>query len=280
MPPNVGLITDQRFEDIFFLDTNIGHAVLYDGNSCLTGNGGATWDCQYVGNALRSVDFINNIGVIGSLDGKIYYSPNSGYAWADITSVVPDTGADAHRMCGLAHFGNTFYGVGWWGSAIARFFKSTDAGNTWTTKHMDTSLVTGLVDVVFLSHDTGFVTGCKNTTVNPNAANESVILKTNDGGNTWTRVFHDTSIGGRIWKIQFINNLVGFGSIEPYYDPDTLNLVKTTDGGNTWNIIHVGRLPASNHSIDGPSGLWALLRSKKDGWADGSTAYMKQSTGV
>ena len=81
------------------------------------------------------------------------------------------------NICGLAHYGDIFYGVGHWGSDTGRFYKSVDKGASWTLTYVDTSVIRNLVDVVFTSADTGFITGAYK--------NWSAVAKTTDGGATW-----------------------------------------------------------------------------------------------
>ncbi len=262
--PNVGLDTPYvRFEDVYFTDTSNGYAVYINYFTMTdssqkpiykTRDGGNSWTkvgpAIYGSNALRCIEFLGDkvTGVVGSLSGSIYRTTDTGNTWTDISAAIDDTVSTddfyvgSKHICGWAHAGNTFYGVGWWGATVARLYKSTDKGVTWTTKYLDTSLATGLVDAVFISADTGFVTGGHNVSagffVSP--SDESVILKTTDGGNTWTKVFSDTTLGGRIWKIQMLDRMNFVASIEAYYYPDSVNMIKSVDGGNTWTIIHAG----------------------------------------
>ncbi len=249
--PNNGFIkgysstdTTRRIEDIYFTDTATGFAVTLTGRILKTTDGGYSWQnksdtsaSNYSG--FRSIEFLDDgqHGIAGTLGAtaKTWRTTDAGETWTDISSNISDTTtlvSSKKNICGLAHFGNTFYGVGSWGSNTGKLYKSTDKGQTWQTKYMDTNLIKGMVDIVFLSQDTGFVTGCRNK--------ESVVLKTTDGGNSWTKVFGDTTIGGRIWKIQFLTHSMVYGSIEPYFSLDTVNMIYSTDGGNNWNIIHIG----------------------------------------
>ena len=212
----------------------------------------------------RSVEFSGDgqVGIAGTLSGYVYRSTDRGETWEDISASISDTGASAKDICGLAHYGNIFYGVGWWGGTTARFYKSMDAGVTWTTSYIDTNLASGLVDITFLSAHKGFITGYH---AYGNGKRESVVLRTMDGGSTWTKVFSDATIGGRIWKIQFIDSLYGVGSIEPMFI-DTVAMIKTTDGGNTWQLIPVGHVSAWN-TLWGTQGIGFLNRQK--GWVGG-----------
>ena|GEM_PF-1047888 len=263
--PNYGLPGPARFEDVYFTDTNTGYAVYLNNYMSFdnspkpiykTTDGGTTWSCVgpvvYGSSAMRSIEFLGdkNTGIAGSLLGSVYRTADAGATWTDISASIADTAAadstptGIRKICGIAHWGNTFYGVGWWGGRTGHVYKSTDKGLTWSTSYLDTNLATGLVDAVFFSQDSGFVTGGRNVSdvgTFSASSDESVILRTYDGGLTWTKVFSDTTLGGRIWKIQMLDRQTIVGSIEPYYFTDSVNMVRSTDGGNTWTIIHAGR---------------------------------------
>lgn len=272
-PLNFGLIPpatpeSARYDDIYFISHDTGILVSSFGMIFKTRDGAAHWELKKVtaaGVYFRSVEFSGDgqVGIAGTLSGTIYRSADRGETWDEISSSISDTGSDAKRICGLGHYGNIFYGVGWWGGNVARFYKSTDAGVTWSTSYLDASLATGLVDITFLSATKGFVTGCRSYAGGSKL--ESVVLKTLDGGVTWTKVFSDTTIGGRIWKIQFIDNEYGVGSIEPMYK-DTVAMIKTTDGGDNWTILTAGHVDAWT-GVYGTQGIGFLNRQK--GWLGG-----------
>ena len=270
-PLNFGLIplgsSSGRYDDIFFVSHDTGVLVSSYGIIFKTYDGAAHWELKKATGSsvyFRSVEFSGDgqVGIAGTLSGFVYRSADRGETWTDISSSISDTGADQKDICGLAHFGNIFYGVGWWGGTQARFYKSLDAGITWATSYLDTGLASGLVDISFLSATNGFITGyhAYNGTMR-----ESIVLHTLDGGNTWTKVFSDTIIGGRIWKIQFIDSMFGVGSIEPMY-PDSVAMIKTTDGGYTWQLIKVGQINAWTYGW-GTQGVGFLNRQK--GWLGG-----------
>jgi photosystem II stability/assembly factor-like uncharacterized protein len=271
-PLNFGLLTptpdNWRYDDIFFISQDTGILVSSYGMIFKTYDGAAHWELKKAiaaGIYFRSVEFSGDgqVGIAGTVSGLVYRSADRGESWNDISASIADTGVHPKRICGLAHSGNTFYGVGWWGGTIARFYKSVDAGITWTTNYIDTSLATGLVDITFLSSENGFVTGCR--TYNNGSSLESVVLRTTDGGSTWTKVFSDTTLGGRIWKIQFVDSSFGVGSVEPMYR-DTVAMIKTTDGGNTWELITVGHVNAWTQGW-GTQGVGFLNRQQ--GWLGG-----------
>ncbi len=247
MPANTDLpLVVSRYEDICFTDTATGYIVKGDGTIHKTMDGAGSWrELVAGGPAFRSIEFLGDgvTGLAGSLSGQLYRTTDSGHTWTDISTALSDTCTSGQRnICGIAHFGNTFYGVGWWGGATAKVYKSVDKGVTWNTIYIDTALASCLVDVCFVSADTGFATGGKIPAGISFTSVGSVVLRTTDGGLTWTKVFSDTAIGGRIWKIQFVTRQLAFGSVEPHYYPDTINMIRSTDGGNSWSMVHVGRI--------------------------------------
>ena len=256
-----------RYDDVFFVSHDTGFVVSAHGMIFKTYDGAAHWHLKKdIGSTAycRSVEFSSNgqFGIVGTLNGLVFRSQDRGETWDDISLSLFDTGVQRRRLCGLAHYEHTFFGVGWWGAHVARFYKSVDAGITWTTSYLDTNLVSGLVDVVFLSATKGFVTGFHSYGA---GKQESVVLRTLDGGDTWAKVFSDTTIAGGIWKIQFIDDSVGVGSIEPLYI-DTVAMIKTTDGGNTWQLHSVGHKAAWTWGW-GTQGVGFLNRQK--GWVGG-----------
>jgi photosystem II stability/assembly factor-like uncharacterized protein len=248
--PNNGLIKDSlwRIEDVYFTDTNTGFAVSLANRIFKTTNGGVHWKIvndTSINSAYRSIEFLDDktIGIAGGIStvGKVILTQDSGNTWFDISGRIQDTTTKGNlRVCGVGHSGNTFYAVGAWNTNTAKFHKSYDKGDTWVTGYIDTNLATALIDVAFVSKDTGFITGAKFSKIPPNYTQTAVILKTTDGGDSWQRIFADSTIGGYVWKIQFIDRQNVVCALQEWYIQDSVNMVKSTDGGNTWSIISVG----------------------------------------
>jgi photosystem II stability/assembly factor-like uncharacterized protein len=248
---NFGLrAPNMRYEDTYFISRDTGFICDLYGNIYKTTDACNNWELKINVPVVefRSIEFSDDgqIGIAGTLSGHLYRSEDRGESWKNISSSLPDTGVDAKRICGLAHSGNNnFYGVGWWGSERARLYRSTDAGKTWTVKYMDTSMISLFVDILCKEPNMLFATGGR---LNKGIRN-SVVLKSIDAGDTWTEVFSDNSIGGKIWKIQFITPDVAYGAIQPYYYPDSIAIIKSTDGGNSWNIIPIGSITGNHANI-------------------------------
>ena len=70
----------------------------------------------------------------------------------------------------------------------------------------------------------------------------TLILKTNNGGNTWVIIpspylFGDSLFNYELRTVQFINDSVGYAAGGPY-NGSTGILIKTTNAGNSWNIAY------------------------------------------
>lgn len=86
-----------------------------------------------------------------------------------------------------------------------------------------------LVEITFLTVDIGFAAGRND--------NGGTILKTTDGGASWTEVFNSNRIGEYVWKLQILksNPNVIFGAVEAV-SPNLGKLIKSIDGGVTWTF--------------------------------------------
>lgn len=253
-----------RFDDVFFLDENIGWAANgYNAAVYKTTDGGVTWSEQLnesmLGGAyyFRNIEFLNsNIGFLGTLNGEFFKTIDGGDNW----TLVDNIPTNPLAICGLDTIGeSTIYGCGAYFTP-AYIIKSTDSGTTW--QYIDMSAyANALVEIYFLDENTGFVSG-KNS-------NGGTILKTTDGGITWTEIFNSNIIGEYVWKLQILENSpnVFFGSIESV-SPYLGQLIKSTDYGNTWN------------SYDAPETIIQAVGfiSESHGWIGGHTTGFHETT--
>ncbi|WP_294675598.1 YCF48-related protein [uncultured Fluviicola sp.] len=212
-----------RYDDVFFLDDNLGWAVDGPGGSVYkTTDGGQTWEMKFeTSNYLRNIEFLNaDIGFFGTLDDKFYRSTDGGDTWSLVT-LSPNPPA----ICGLDAVGSsTIYGCGaFFTFPPANIIKSVDSGVTW--QYIDMSAyATGLVEILFIDELLGYVSGRSST--------GGIILKTEDGGVTWTEIYNSQIPGEYVWKLQLLeNNTHIYGSIQ---SPVEGKLVKSTDSGQTW----------------------------------------------
>ena len=224
--------SNQRFDDVFFLNENLGWAANgYYSAVYKTIDGGANWTLQTSGTMLgsshyfRNIEFLDeNIGFLGTLNQKFYKTIDGGTTWNLVTNITPNPSA----ICGLDCIGtSTVYGCGaYFGPAY--IIKSIDSGNTWQFIDMS-AYASALVEINFIDENIGFASG--------NNATGGVILKTTDGGTTWTQLLNTGTNGDYVWKLQILNsnNNVLFGSVEAV-TPNPGRLAKSIDGGLTWTL--------------------------------------------
>lgn len=191
-------------------------------------NGGISWDTVwgitqngYKYGGLQQLDFPTpKIGyAIGSgrtlnnnpsFEEFLLKSTNSGLTWEEIKSFSQSL----ISICFIDE-DSGFIGLGDGG-----LYKTTDGGNTWAEL---SNIASGnpIKSIQFISEDTGFATGGEMNILTGGGAGSSFsILKTIDGGETWTS--YDT-IGIPLNAIWYLNDTTGFVSGD-------FELIMKTDG--------------------------------------------------
>jgi len=99
--------------------------------------------------------------------------------------------------------------------------RSTDLGGSWSA--IDTSVDTDLQGVSFVDSQIGYACGTN-----------SQVLKTTDGGLTWTPVTRPTATNFTLQAIEFVDANTGWVIVNLGVVSGG-NIFKTTDGGMTWN---------------------------------------------
>ncbi len=220
-----------RFDDICMVDDSTGYVLTSYNYILKTTDGFQTVQLSgYTNGYARSIAFLNEeVGFAGSLTGRLHETRDGGQTWQNITSLLianDSVIASSRGICGLAQVGNTVYACGaYFGRSFVARFNGPD--QAWTYYDMR-GYASGLIDMLWLSEDTGFVTG---KALNP--ADGGVILRTNDGGVTWQEVYTTDTMLDNVWKIYALNDSVFFGCIEESA-PHTARIIKSTDGGQTW----------------------------------------------
>ncbi len=222
-----------RYDDAYFINADTGWAAGGpNGWIRKTVNGGQSWTLQFTSpHYLRSIEFLNaDTGFAGSLNGRLYRTADGGSTWDNIAGSMapPPLG-----ICGLAAIGGTtIHACGLW-AAPAYVYSSTDAGGTWTYTDMS-GLATRLVDIHFTHPDTGFATG----TADP-AVNGGVILRTTDGGASWSVVHQTNTLTDIVWKIQRLTAELWYASIYSEPTNDDTRMLRSNDAGITWEQVLV-----------------------------------------
>jgi photosystem II stability/assembly factor-like uncharacterized protein len=266
-------IASSRTDDIWFVDPMVGWAVNSNGQIIKTTDGGNTWEQQFQDDIyLRCIGFATPLkGWAGTLtEGKRFYATtDGGQNWTLIDNLLPELAPSA--ICGLTVVNESVvYGSGTnFPNRPPRMVKTVDGGVTWTAWDMSEH-ATILIDNYFTSPERGWVVGGK---ADPAIANPSrddvipVVLFTEDGGKTWVNRVESISssfpLGEWGWKIQFLNEQVGFVSLENFKQGAIL---KTTDGGKTWARLRVND-PQENANLEG-IGFIDETHGWVGGWGD------------
>jgi hypothetical protein len=113
-------------------------------------------------------------------------------------------------------------------------YKTTDAGEMWTKQNSGTSL--HLHSVFFLNENVGFASSQSMNCLDPDCNKGCLLLKTTNGGETWTKTFFPNYLS--IHSLKFFDELKGVAII---YTPGNngiqkKNLAITSDGGINWTM--------------------------------------------
>lgn len=207
-----------------------------------TTNGGSTWSKSIVasgtgliGGQLQFVDANNGFATVfntTSNTGYLYKTTNGGATWSTVGSSFP--GTDEVQ---LFYFINAT--TGWTllindSPAEFKIKQTTDGGATWTTKYNDATshgvyTMESCGDIKFIDANNGWAVG-------PN----SRIVKTNDGGNSWTPVTSSLTSGLNTYQkcmYMYDANHIWIGEDVPSSTTGQTAshfLMHTVDGGTTW----------------------------------------------
>ncbi len=180
-------------------------------------------------------------GFISVEDGRLLRTSDGGAEWEVITLSPGDTLSVMSDPAYAMSFvnGNSGWIIGTLGGfenpGGAVMFKTTDGGSTWSRKLID-PWKTGLF-VRFVDENTGWAAVFADTVPN-NSMNISIpaLLRTTDGGETWTQV------SDRIGIFTFVDANNGWmvsDSLSVSGEPTAPHeILHTTDGGQTWVSQH------------------------------------------
>ncbi|MBM2846603.1 MAG: hypothetical protein HW407_1915, partial [Bacteroidetes bacterium] len=188
------------------------------------------------------IDPTGDTWFIGSVGGGIWKTTNAGADWIEVAPYLPNFAVSTIAMSSSNN--NIMYA----GTGESMFsvdvingdgmLKSTDRGATWfrlmsTVGNDNFNNIARIIidpsnsDIVLAATTSG--------RYKQNTVNSSSIMKSTNGGTSWTEVYRQAIIGtsGRVKKVLQIIELPGnfnvqFGSI------DEKGVIKSTDAGNTW----------------------------------------------
>jgi photosystem II stability/assembly factor-like uncharacterized protein len=225
-----------RYDDIWFLNEDVGWAVNGNGRILKTENGGADWDPQFHNPDVyfRCLSMANDrIGWAGcTTQGRQLFRTTDGRNW----SLVRNLPAEAPPLvCGVwALDEDHVFASGTNDPALRTGFMKTDnGGRTWMAQSME-HVATLLVDIYFQDERRGWVVGGRAT--RPHSRRNDVlpvVLKTEDGGQTWqdNLVGVNGPLGEWGWKIQFVDDDFAVVACE---NLKAGAIMISEDGGQTW----------------------------------------------
>jgi photosystem II stability/assembly factor-like uncharacterized protein len=243
-------------DDIFFINEATGWYVNGYGSIYKTQDKGKTWTeiHESKGSFFRTIAFLDeNNGFVGTVGTDyfpnvtdtipLYQTADGGLTWTPVAYTGPyvkglcaiDIVKESYINHGTLDTKYHLYAVGRVGSP-ANIMVSHDSGKTWTSQSMATDAQM-LFDVIMQDKNNGIA--CAATSADIASAN-ALILKTSDGGKTWSKVYQSDRPFETTWKASFPTPKVGYVTIQSYNpDPSVKQqrIAKTTDGGNTWQEL-------------------------------------------
>ncbi len=189
---------------------------------------------------LLSILFLAVFATISCLD-NIYDSTteffelpfeNNNLKMESISSAIPEGGGDLHFFNETTGVIITYYG---------EIFKTWDSGQTWSLQYSNPTNKLPLHQILFIDQNIGYVVGGDYSNSMPDRPSGGVILKTMDGGESWTKVFE---ISGLIECSSITannnGNLFVIGKSNPLEKKD--KIFKSVDGGINWDTIDCSNL--------------------------------------
>jgi photosystem II stability/assembly factor-like uncharacterized protein len=246
--------------DMKMFDSQFGIAIGRPNYVLVTQNGGKHWEVSKqtveeittaYESGLYEVDIVDSSFAVAAGDGGLALkTQDGGQNWTSIGYPILDNNFWINAIDfvdqNLGWVAGYDYGVG---THESNLFKTTDGGGTWTA--IQTNLESqgftqagGFEEMHWIDANKGFLTGTSST---PH------LIRTLDGGNTWSRVPMPSHIySPYIWDIQFRNNTEGWIIGGYGY------CLKSTDGGASWNKLNFATVMHGFVSVTfpGPNKVW------------------------
>jgi len=232
------------------------------GTVLVTADGGQTW--QPVGSPTGAVDvaavqcFSATACIVLASDGSSIWSASTmdgGQVWQRTGSLPPGFGGVSNLSCltttACVTVGYTTTAPGQGTGAIA---VTNDGGTTWTAATIPAGVgklhgvsCTGIADCVAV--------GTKATVTTNVVAAPSQVLRSDDGGATWTEVTSPDGVGDAFSvSCPTTDNCATVGTVWTVTDPPTPigGVVTSGDGGSTWETADARYIPAGLTDVDCP----------------------------
>jgi len=226
---NFTIVTDlvsPWVKSVFFTSCNTGITAGDYGKILKTTDGGYDWNTIALSGVMSQRHY-NSVFFMDALTGfaaggiKIYDSVSTIIKTNDGGETWTVSKDNPGYWFTSVHFPGTLTGYAVGDHGV--FFKTIDGGDNWTQKTI--SGIAGSRDytsVFFINNNTGFIVG-------GNLTNDSIqtILKTTDGGNTWSVIRDNIS--------PMLNDVFFYSSSEGYAVGNNGTVLHSADTGNSWH---------------------------------------------
>lgn len=240
-------------DDIAFVNRRTGWYGNGQGKLFATQDGGDSWTrvLDRPGTFVRALGFVDErLGFLGNIGPDyfpgvtdatpLYRTRDGGLSWEPVIIDGPAVrgicAIDVHRQpfinAGVLDHRVTLRAGGRVGTP-AFLATSRDLGETWASDDMS-SLTAMILDVLFVSDEVGFICGATDGDVTQSRAR---ILRTADGGRSWSTVHESSRPWELTWKASFPTPEVGYVTLQSYNPDPAVSaryFARTTDGGLTW----------------------------------------------
>ena len=232
VPVNTGIILSVDFTDEFRGITGGWHGGFFNfnGKALFTSDGGTTWIQSTIPDSSRG--FVT-VTLVDSLTGFMAGAYNL-FSTHRFNSNIYNLERKGFSSSFIKHLEN--FGIRAFPDYKGLFVKTTDGGRNWITYGSLPSEISYLEGMDFLDENTGFVT----TLIQDSTYQSATILKTTNGGLTWSEALSiDT-----VWEfgsIEFIDNnniiAVGRGGSFDTISSNTGGMIfKSTNQGLNWTL--------------------------------------------
>ena len=240
-------------DDVYFVDETTGWYGNGAGKLFRTTDGGQSWTRQLErpGTFVRALGFVDgSLGFLGNIGPDyfpdvsdpvpLYRTRDGGESWEPVTIAGPAVkgicAIDVYREpfinAGVLDHRVTLRAAGRVGSP-AFLATSHDRGETWSSE--DLSPHTAMIlDVGFVNEQVGFICGASSGRIQESHA---VVLRTGDGGRTWSRVYESARPWELTWKMSWPSEKVGYVTLQNTNRDAPVpqqRLLKSIDAGLTW----------------------------------------------
>lgn len=270
-----------------FIDPETGWLTAGQGNTLYvlhTADGGKTWARQFrkqyedgpIGSA--GIDFLNAkegwflTSDLATWEGELCHTADGGATWQAVGQIKSTRPTPEGLDFVDSKTGWIPLDVGA-GPVAGGLSVTRDGGKTFQVVGRTSDSVSELAQKITSAREVGFATAQQGWAIGSDVNHGDYLLKTGDGGGTWTQVY---PAPGPTQDISFTDAKTGFGLGE-LSDPGAV--LKTADGGKSWQTVasFTGEYVTYRLSFTGAAEGWLL--AGKIGTADGALTVLHTADG-